>query len=179
MKTVYTILTMLSVMSLFINCDNDNSNEEEITGTAAKGIITLSGEDTAEIGTQLEVGDINYGRKDLTGLDETIIIVPKGAKISEDAPDLPLNDPDYVESIISFEDVENAFVIVLGQELISMVIVVNGIERRYICDSLFETSIACGSIVLDAEAKQSTLSNVTVKNVETGTILTMNGTVNW
>lgn len=179
MKTIYTILTMLSVMFLSINCDNDNSSEEEIASTDARGVITLSGEDTTEIGTQLEVGNINYGRKDLTGLDETIIIVPKGAKISEDAPDLPLNDPNYVESIISFEDIENTFVIVLGQELISMVIVVNGIERRYICDSLFETSIACGSVVLDAEAKKSVLSNVTVKNVETGTILTMNGTVNW
>ncbi len=174
MKTIHLFFAMI----LLINCTTDSTNEtiEELNN---QGILTLSGEDTSIVGNELQIGDIAFGREDLTGLENTIVIVSKGANISEEPPSLSINDPDYVESIIDFPDKKNTFVIVAGEKLISMVIVTNGIERRYTCDSTYESSIACGSIILNKDSKKAIFLNSTVKNAETGTVLTINGTISW
>ncbi len=123
----------------------------------------MSDDDTTIIGTKLTVGSIAYGRSDLTGVAASIIIVSEGSTISEDSPTLSSNDL--------------GFVIVVTKDLVSMVIITDGIERRYACDALFNTFITCGSITLDNKIKKALFNNTTVENTDTGSILTMNGIV--
>ena len=175
MKNLKKVCNVLFLVVLISACtaDTDENNN------TASGTINLSGDDTAIIGTKLVVGNIAYGRSDLTGVAASIIIVPEGSTISEDAPILSPNDPEFVRSIINFEDDKNAFVIVVTKDLISMVIVTEGIERRYACDALFNTFITCESIILDNNINKAVFNNTTVENTDTGSILTMNGTVTW
>ncbi len=176
MKTTYIVYALLLLTSL-TSCNKDNDAVNETNN--AQGIIELVGEDTQVVGTELEVGDIAYGREDLTGLEESVIIVSKGAAISQETPTISPNDPDYAESIIDFPDEKNGFVIVAGEQLVSIVIITNGVETRYVCDSIFETSISCGSVSIDKDDKRVVFTNTTVRNTETGTVLTMNGSLKW
>tara|TARA_R110002073_G_scaffold279026_1_gene443140 strand:- start:428001 stop:428534 length:534 start_codon:yes stop_codon:yes gene_type:complete len=176
MKNLKKLSTVLIALLFFLSCTADADQQNN---TTVDGEIQLSGEDTTSVGTTLKVGAIAYGRKDLTGIEASIVIAPFGSTISEGSPTLAPTDPAYVRSIINFKDDKNAFVIVVTQELISMVIVTNGVERRYVCDSKFNTSVTCGSITLDAQNKTLIFNNSTVKNTDTDTILTLNGTLNW
>ena len=176
MKNLKKLSTILIALLFFSACTTDSGLQND---TSAEGEILLNGEDTATVGTSLKVGAIAYGRKDLTGIEAAIVIAPLGSTILEDSPTLSPNDPGYVTSIINFKDAENAFVIVAAQGLISMVIVTNGIERRYVCDSKYNTSVTCGSITLDVQNKTVIFNNSTVKNTDTHTILTLNGALNW
>lgn len=178
MKIVQIILAFLTATMLMIGCSTESNNETE-NGNNASGIIRLSGEDTSAVGTELEVGDIDYGRVDLTGLEDSIIVVHEGATISEESPTLSPGDPGYVESIIDAPDSENGFVIVAGEQVISMTIVTNGVQRQYGCDSTFGTFIDCNTINKNEELKEAVFTDTTVQNVETGSILTMNGTLRW
>lgn len=176
MKTVYIVYALLLSTSM-TSCNKDNDEINEVNN--AQGVIELVGEDTLTVGTELEVGDIAYGREDLTGLEESVIIVSKGAIISEETQSTSPNDPDYAQSIIDFPDEKNGFVIVAGEQLVSIVIITNGVETRYVCDSIFETSISCGSVSINKDDKRVVFTNTTVRNTETGTVLTMNGTLQW
>tara|TARA_R110001583_G_scaffold60219_8_gene179033 strand:+ start:1072 stop:1608 length:537 start_codon:yes stop_codon:yes gene_type:complete len=178
MKALQLISTLLLTVLTMSNC-TEESNEETTEGSNVNAKLSLSGEDTNVVGTYLEVGDVAYGRVDLTGLEHSIVLVPKGATISEDKPVLSPNDAGYVESIINFPDKENSFVIVAGEQLVSMILVTNGTERRYTCESLYGTSINCGLIQLDEDSKTVIFTNTAVENTETGTLLTLNGTVKW
>jgi len=178
MKNLRNLSTILIAL-LFISSCEANDDRNDSPNTEAKGVITLTGDDTADVGNTLNVGAIAYGRKDVTGIEESLIIAPVGSVISDDSPTLSPNDPGYVGSIINFKDNKNAFVIVATKELISMIIVTNGVERRYICDSKFNTSVNCGAITLDAPTRKVVFNNTTVKNVNTGTFLTLNGELTW
>lgn len=178
MKTIQIMPALFVITMTMINCSTESNNETNEEKNA-KEIINLSGDDTSAVGTSLEVGDIEYGRVDLTGLEDSIVIVPKGATISEDSPTLSPGDPGYVESIIDFQDSENGFIIVAGEEVISMTIVVDGVQRQYGCESNFGTFTVCGEISIDKNSREAVFTDTTVLNIDTGTILTMNGTVQW
>ena len=165
MKIVQIIPAFLTATMIMIGCSTESNNEAE-NGNNASGIIRLSGEDTSAVGTELEVGDIDYGRVDLTGLEDSIIIVHKGVTISE-------------ESIVDAFDSENGFVIVAGEQVISMTIVTDGVQRQYACDSTFGTFTDCNDISINEDSNEAVFTNTTVQNVETGSILTMNGTLRW
>lgn len=173
-KTLSTILIALLFMSA---CTAETNEKTPII--SGEGIISLTGDDTASVGNSLKVGAMAYGRKDLTGTEESIIIAPEESIISEDSPTLSPSDPEYVSSIINFKDDKNAFVIVATKELVSIVIVTNGIKRRYVCDSKFNTSVNCGAITIDPKTKKVIFYDTTVKNTNTGTLLTLNGTLTW
>lgn len=178
MKTLQILSAFLFIAISMTNCSTE-SNSELQNENNASGIIRLSGEDTAAVGNELEVGDIDYGRVDLTGLEDSIIVVHKGAAISEETPTLSPGDPGYVESIIDAPDSENGFIIVAGEQVISMTIVTNGVQRQYGCDSTFGTFIDCNTISINEDLREAVFTDTTVQNVETGAILTMNGTLRW
>jgi len=164
------------IFLLVIGCSNtDNSTNND---NNAEGVILLSGVDTSEVGTTLVVGDIAEGRKDLTGIEDSIIIVEEGTTISDDPAPFPPGDPRNVE-VFKGNDPNNGFVIVIGANSISMSIVVNGIPFWYACVSGFNTFIDCGSVDLDLSENKIVFNNSTVENTETGAILTLNGTVTW
>lgn len=178
MKTLQLLSAFLITAILMTNCTTESNNETQNENNAS-GSIRLSGEDTEAVGNELQVGDIDYGRVDLTGLEDSIIVVHEGATISEDSPSLSPGDPGYVESIINAPDTENGFIIVAGEQVISMTIVTNGVQRQYGCDSTFGTFIDCNTISINEDLREAVFTDTTVQNVETGEILTMNGTLRW
>ncbi|WP_444994742.1 hypothetical protein [Aliikangiella sp. IMCC44359] len=125
--------------------------------------IALSGDDTVDIGTQLKTGQIDYGRVDLTGLEESIVIVDEGSTIDENEP-VP-------------HDITNTFVMVVAKDMISMTIVREGTSYRYACASSVFTP--CGDLVFDIDNRTATFNDATVINTSTDAILTLNGEVKW
>ncbi|QLG45067.1 hypothetical protein [Costertonia aggregata] len=178
MKTLRMLSLFLITAIFMTNCSSESNNEPQNENNAT-GTIRMSGEDTAAIGNELQVGDIDYGRVDLTGLEDSIIVVHQGATIVEESPTLSPGDPGYVESIIDAPDTENGFIIVAGEQVVSMTIVTNGVQRQYGCDSTFGTFTDCNTISINKDLREAVFMNTTVQNVETGAILTMNGTLRW
>lgn len=178
MKTLQILSVFLITAISMTNCSTESNNESQNENNTT-GTIRLSGEDTAVVGSELQVGDIDYGRVDLTGLEDSVILVHKGATISEESPTLSPGDPGYAESIIDAPDTENGFIIVAGEQVISMTIVTNGAQRQYGCDSTFGTFIDCNTIGINEDLREAVFTNTTVQNVETGTVLTMNGMLKW
>jgi hypothetical protein len=174
MKNLYK--THFLFFILVIGCSNSDNNINN--DNDAKGTIQLSGVDTSEVGTALVVGDIAEGRSDLTGNEDSIIIVEKGTTISKTPAPFPPGDPRNIE-IFEGNDPNNGFVIVVGADSISMSIVVNGTPFRYACVSGFNTFIDCDSVDLNLNENKIVFNNSTVENTETGAILTLNGTLTW
>ena len=157
----------------------DNNDTTEITSPGStSGTLTLSGDDTSLVGTQLDTGFV--GASLAAGSQpDYIVIVDKLSKVTFTEPNVltpELNDPN------------NAFVAVItdasessGFKVISMSIVVNGIKYDYACTSPVSTFIECGldSITLDIPNKTVSFNNVLVTNTNTSTVLTLNGTLNW
>ncbi len=177
MRYLQTTLFIVFNILLFSACKNEDSNEN--SKTINQGSIMLSGEDTSTVGTELKVGLVVYGREDLAGIEESLIILPEDSTITPGTPNLPVSDPNYVESVINFKDKENGFVLVLAENAISMSIAKNGVANLYACDSSFNIYVSCGNASLDIASKKATFIDTTVENTETNTILELNGSVSW
>jgi len=178
MKSLYKTHFLFLFLLLVIGCSNsDNGNNVDID-TNAKGTILLSGEDTSEVGTTLIVGDIVEGRVDLTGIEDSIIIVEEGATISDDPAPFPPGDPRNV-AVFNRSDPNNGFVIVVKDGAISMSIVVESLPYTHACDSEFNIFTNCGSLDLILNENKVIFTDTTVENTDTGAILTLNGTITW
>ncbi len=167
--------THLFFFLLIIGCSNSNNQSND---NDAKGTILLSGEDTSEIGTTLIVGHITEGRADLTGIEDSIIIVEKGTTISKDPAPYPPGDPRNV-AVFNRKDPNNGFVIVVKDVSISMSIIVEGVPYTYACESEFNIFTNCGSLDINLIENKVVFDNSTVENTDTGAILTLNGTITW
>jgi hypothetical protein len=177
MKNLYKTHLLFLFLLLIIGCSNSDNNNAN-SSNDAKGTILLSGEDTSEVGTTLIVGDIAEGRADLTGTQDSIIIVEEGTTISDDPAPFPLGDPRN-EAIFIRSDPNNGFVIVVKDGAISMSIIVEGIPYTHACESEFNIFTDCGSLDINLNENKVVFNNSTVENTDTGTILTLNGTVTW
>lgn len=135
--------------------------------SSATGSITLSGDDTSAIGTQLHVGRAASVAAD--GLQPAYVMLVDSAitYVGDQPIPIPL-------------DVDNTFVVIIPDpevvQGISMTVIVDGNEFDYTC-----TSFGCGvdSISVDFDAGRVSFDDTTVTNADSNTILTMNGTVTW
>lgn len=141
--------------------DTDNGQDSGQAGT-----ISLSGDDTATIGNSLVVGGIEYGRTDLTNLETSVVMVGGAFSLNPVGSDSPFT--------ISGDSLEG-FVIVVGEtsalRAISMTIVTGDLEFDYTCDGC--------TVSLDLDNRQVHFDNAVVENADTGSLLTLNGTVSW
>ena len=173
-KTHFFFLFLL----LIIGCSNSDNNNNANSSNEAKGTILLSGDDTSEVGTTLIVGDIAEGRVDLTGTQDSIIIVEEGTTISDDLAPFPPGDPRNV-SVFERSDPNNGFVMVVKDGAVSMSIIVEGVPYTHACESEFNIFTDCGSLDINLNENKVVFNNSTVENTDTGAILTLNGTVTW
>jgi len=148
------------------------------SSTVASYQIALSGAETAQIGSNLHTGDSVFGRRDLTGPIDALIAVDECSTISRDPAAFPPGDPRNTGSF-SPADPDNTFVMVVSEAAISMSIVRNAQPYRYACDSDFAVFIDCVGLDFDAATKTLTMTNTTVENTDTGSVLTLNGTLAW
>ena len=170
-NTLLLVFMMLSIVSCS-SSDND-SDSNNVSGT-----IQLSGSDTSFLGNSLQVGNIDVDGLDTTGTSKSVTLLDKNTTI-EDGELVPT-------------DFSNAFVIVVTQfteedntdveKGISMAILKNGEDNKYACLTPVANSnfTACGAgFNMNKSKKEIVFDNTTVINTESGTILTMNGTITW
>lgn len=172
----FSLVILTSIMLLLSSCSSSNDNDSE--NYSAFGTIQLSGTDTAMIGTSLEVGNIDVDGLDTTGTTKSVTLSDENTRI--------------VDGEIESSNFSNAFILVASefssednttaQKVISMTIVSNSTEFKYGCLTPSGSSgfVDCGTgLKVDKEKKEVVFEDTTVKNTDTGTILTMNGTVTW
>ncbi|WP_339918420.1 hypothetical protein [Yeosuana marina] len=176
MNNLYKRNLFFSFFLLVVGCSNGGASTTNSNN--AKGTIHLTGDDTLNVGTTLIVGDIAEGRADLTGTEDSIIIVDEGTTISNDPAHFPPGDPRNVE-VFNRSDPDNGFVIVIKDGAVSISIVVQGILYTHACDSEFNVFTNCGSLDLILNENKVIFTDTTVENTDTGAILTLNGTVTW
>ncbi|MBL3619527.1 MAG: putative metal-binding motif-containing protein [gamma proteobacterium endosymbiont of Lamellibrachia anaximandri] len=160
---------------------NQGPPGENSTG-ATEGTVTLSGSDTAFVGTQLDTGYIGTSLSN-DGQPDTIVIVEQSGIVTFEEPNslLPWNDPNNGFTIVVL-DIDA--IPLSAEKGISMAIMVNGIKHDYTCTTPFSGtwSVDCGgasSITLDIVNRTVSFNNTTVKNMDTDSLLTLNGTLTW
>jgi len=157
---------------------NKANSAGNCSSTVTSYNLTLSGGDTAQVGTSLITGDRAFGRRDLTGPIDALIIIDECSTISTAPAAFPPGDPRNVASF-NLDDPDNTFVMVVSEAAISMSIVRNATPYRYACDSDFNVFMDCGGLDFDVPTQTLTMTNATVENTDTGSVLTINGTVRW
>ncbi len=172
-------MKIVVITLLVMGCSDSDDNSESDDDNTVLGTIQLSGEDTAWVGTSLSVGNIDPDALNTTGTSSSVVLLDENT-IVQNGELIPT-------------DFMNAFVIVVAQfsaddnatvnKTISMTIVTNGEEFRYVC-STPPTSAAddtdCGTgFSVDKVAKQIVFDDTTVINVDSEAILTMNGIINY
>ena len=177
MKLKLNTITIALFTFCIISCsssDDSNSGNNNVFGT-----IELSGADTASVGTTLVVGNIEANAFNTTGTSSSVVLLDENTTIEND-------------ELVS-TDFANAFIIVAAQfssednaaadKTISMTILKNGEEFRYVCSTPPTSTIDntdCGlGYSVDKIAKRVTFNDTTVINVDSGSILTMNGIINY
>ncbi|MEM5566832.1 hypothetical protein WNY78_17050 [Psychroserpens sp. AS72] len=177
MKTIRNAFKILIITLLLTGCSGDDDSNSG--GSGNFGTIQLSGPDTSSLGSSLTVGNIDPDGLSSTGTSSSVVLLDENTTI--------------VNGELIPTDFLNGFVIVAAQftvgdnaevnKAISMTILKNGEEFSYVCTTP-ATSAAdntdCGTgFSVDKVAKQIVFDDTTVINVDTETILTMNGTINY
>ncbi|WP_040282347.1 hypothetical protein [Psychroserpens damuponensis] len=177
MKTTLNVFKILVITLLLTGCSSDDDSGSGSSGNF--GTIQLSGADTASVGSSLTVGNIDPDGLDTTGTSSSVVLLDENTSIQNGE----LVPTDFL----------NAFVIVAAEftvgdnaevnKAISMTILRNGEEFSYVCSTPATASADdtdCGTgFSVDKIAKQIVFDDTTVINVDNGTILTMNGTINY
>ena len=158
--------------------ENEEDEEGEENSTDILGTITLTGDETSDVGTSLEVAHIAVGREDLTGTTKSVILTDENTPITEEGPD-PKN-------------LNKGFVLIGGDDLdtlsddgavkdISMVIFIDSVEYRFGCSVPPGGEFTdCGEAYnINFEEKEMVFDSTTVSNTETGVVLTLDGTIRW
>lgn len=165
-------LALFAVLS--INCSSSDDSDSDVIGS-----IQLSGTDTSLIGTTLVVGNIDSDALDTTGTSSSVVLLDENTTIENGE----LESSDYANAFIivaaQFDADDNAS----AEKTISMTILKNGVEYRYVCSTpaiSAANNTDCGSsFSVDKVNKQVLFSNTTVINVDNETILTMDGIINY
>ena len=174
-STCYTLKLMLIAL-LILGC---SSNDDSSNNHTVYGSIQLSGSDTSSLGNTLSVGNIDADALDTTGTSSSVVLSDENTSFVNGEPNIGDLLNGFVIVAAEFSTSGNADV----QKAISMTILKNGEEFSYVC-STPATSAAdntdCGTgFSVDKDAKVVVFDNTTVINVDTGTILTMDGTINY
>lgn len=148
------------------------------TPAATSYNLALSGGDTAKVGTSLATGDLAFGREDLAGPIESLIIVDKCSTISPAPAAFPPGDPRNTASF-NTADPDNSFVMVVSDATVSMAIVKNAVSYRYACATGVNVFVDCGGLDFNVATKTLKMTKVKVENTDTGSLLTINGTIVW
>ncbi len=172
------ILPYCAILLMIFSCSDNNGNgSDDDFSNEVQGTITLSGEETSELGTSLTIGNIEIANATLTGTDKSVILLSENISVVDDE--------------LVYDDDQNGFVIVGADfstggssdidKSISMVIVKNGDEFRHACASPNQNFFtACGDgFGIDFETKEVTFQNTTVINTEDDAILILDGTITW
>lgn len=157
---------------------DNTGNTENTTPGNTTGTVTLSGDDTVLVGTQLDTGFV--GASPAAGSQpDYIVIVDKDSTVSFTEPNILTPD---------ISNPQNAFILVVtdasavsGYKGISMSIITNGVKYDYACTSPVSTFIECGlnTIKLDIASKKISFLNTVVTNVASSSILVLNGELSW
>ncbi len=160
---------------------NSNDNNIEDTSGNTSGVITLTGADTTMVGTQLNPGSIGASLA-AESQPDYIVIVDQSSSVTFTPPNVltpDIADPDNWFVLVVMDD---APVPVGAEKGISMSITTDGEKFDYICHTdAQDWSVECGvgSISLNIAAKTVAFDNTTVINTDTGTLLTLNGSLTW
>jgi hypothetical protein len=179
MKLTISLLKIITFSLLVISCSGNDDNSDSPDDNTVFGTIQLSGDDTAAVGNSLTVANIDPNGLSTTGTSSAVVLLDENTTV-ENGELVPTNFMNaFVIVAAQFSADDNAAV----EKTISMTIVKNGEEFRYVC-STPPTSAAddtdCGSgFSVDKVIKQIVFDDTTVINVDSGTILTMNGTINY
>ncbi len=174
MKKLNSFLIVL-MMLYIVSCSSDDNDSDN---NKVSGTIQLSGPDTSFLGNSLQVGNIDVDGLDTTGTSRSVTLLDVNTTIEGGK--------------LIHTDFSNAFVIVVTQfteedntdieKGISMAIVKNGEDNKYACLTPVANSnfTACGAgFNMNKAKKEIVFDNTTVINTDSGTILTMNGTITW
>ena len=179
MKTKFKLMKKVVIVLLAMACSGSDDNSDSADDNTVNGTIQLSGDDTTEVGSSLTVANIDPNGLSTTGTSSAVVLLDENTTV-ENGELVPTNFMNaFVIVAAQFSADDNAAV----EKTISMTIVKNGEEFRYVC-STPPTSAAddtdCGSgFSVDKVIKQVVFDDTTVVNVDSGTILTMNGTINY
>jgi len=155
--------------------DNTNGNTSGLT----TGEITLSGDDTVVVGTILDTGYIGSSLA-AESQPDYIVIVDKASTVTFTSPNILIpftSNPTNGFVLVVTDDSEGS-----GVKGISMTIVVDGVHLNYVCTTPFGNIFTdCGatSISLDIANKTISFVDTTVINIDTDSILTINGSLVW
>lgn len=175
-NTKLNLCKIILLALLMINCSSsDDSNSD----SGDFGTIQLSGPDTASVGSSLTVGNIDTEAFDTTGTNSSVVLMDENTTI-ENGELVPTDFSNgFVMVAARFHEDENAAV----DQAISMTILSNGEEFRYGCTTPptgGTDNIDCGTgLIIDKIGKKVIFNNTTVLNLDSGTTLTMDGTINY
>ena len=151
----------------------------EIKSTPVRGSIELSGPDTAMVGTILDTGFV--GTMLASGQSpDFAVVVDRQSTLTHSEPSVlspHSRDPDN-GVVLVVTDAQKAH----GVQGISMSIVINSVKYDYVCTTDGSPSMQyCGNgtIKLDIPNRFLALSNASTANADTGTLLGLNGRLDW
>ena len=177
MKTSAILFFILFITSCSSGSGDSNASSGNSEGNTT-GTITLSGDDTAIIGTQLNTGFVGSSLAAASQPDYIVIV--------DAASTVTFTEPNILTPNLA--DTNNGLIMVVtdasstsGFKGISMSISVGGIRNDYACTTPVSTFIDCGinAISLDIGNKIVIFDNLIVTNTNTSTVLTINGTLTW
>lgn len=176
LKKYFSIFSLF--IFLFLACSSDSNSNEDAAN--AKGIITLTGEETSVLGNSLSVANAVEGLYQ-TGTGKSVTLLHKSIDVDSDGGITPTS-ASFTNSFIivtaQFESGDNASV----HKAISMTIVKNGEEYLFTCTAIEGETVDddCGAnFLVDQEDKRVVFDNTTVINTDSGKVLTMDGIVTW
>lgn len=143
------------------------------------GTLSLSGNETNLVGTQLNAGYVGAVKGSSTEPDYAVI-VDSGSTVNFTAPNIltpSLGDPN------------NGFVLVVtdatavsGYKTISMSIWVSGTKYDFVCNYPAGVFVDCGgdaTINLEINSRMVTFAGLVVENSDTGEYLMLDGALSW
>ena len=165
----------LFALLIFSCSSNDDSN----SNSQVFGTIQLSGSDTSSVGNTLVVGNIDTEAFNTTGTYSSVVLMDENTTIENGELVLTDFSNGFVMVAARFHDEDDAIV----DQAISMTILSNGEEFRYGCTTPptnATDNIDCGTgLIVDKIGKRVVFDDTTVINLDSGAILTMNGTINY
>jgi hypothetical protein len=170
-------IKFIIVALLFFSCSGSDDSDSE--NDVNYGTIQLTGADTASLGNALIVANISPNAYSTTGTSSSVILLDKNTKIE----DGELVSTDYANGFVIVATQFNAEDNAATDKAISMTIIKDGVDFSYVCTTPPTSTIDntdCGAnFSVNKTEKIITFNATTVINVDSGTILTMTGTINY
>ena len=169
-KLIY--LLGISSAILISACGGGSSSTNQTTGIVVSGSITLTGDDTAIVGTTLEPVYVDPHEVVAT-------VSPAYVEVSSYSPD-SATAADF-QNGFSFGVIDDTTD--SGPKSITMGITVNGVSYEYACSTPASSQFSsCGdinNITLDIDGGSVSLNGITVYNKTSGNALVLNGVITW